>query len=106
MSESTWVEKLQKRWQLKSAAQVLVILVVFACTGLTVMFIKPVLTGWLFTSGHSTWFSILYWIMIIPVYNVFLLCYGFILGQFKFFWEFEKRFFARIFGKKKKETTN
>lgn len=101
MSYPSWIEKLQSRWQVKSAVQVIIILVVFACTGLTVMFIKPHITGWLFENGHSTWFSILYWVMIIPVYNFFLLFYGFILGYFKFFWEFEKRFFGRILGKRK-----
>jgi len=100
MAKSTWIEKLQSRWKVKSATHVIIILVVFACTGLTVMFIKPVITGWLFKSGHNAWFSVLYWIMIIPVYNIFLLFYGFILGQFNFFWEFEKRFLRRIFGKR------
>jgi len=98
-----WIEKLQSRWQLKSAAQVIIILVVFACTGFTIMFIKPVITGWLFEDGKNTLFSILYWILILPVYNIFLLFYGFIFGQFRFFWAFEKRFFSRFVRKKKKE---
>ncbi len=100
MSDFTWIDKLKSRWRVKSAAQVIIILIVFACTGFTVMFIKPVITGWLFKSGHSIWFSILYWIMIIPVYNLFLLFYGFLFGKLRFFWEFEKRFFGRIFRRK------
>lgn len=100
---SGWIEKLQSRWHVKSAFQVIIILVVFACTGFTVMFIKPVITGWLFEDGKNTLFSILYWILIFPVYNLFLLCYGFIFGQFKFFWEFEKRFFSRFVRKKSRE---
>ena len=106
MSTPTWIERLQSRWKVKSGMQVIIILVVFACTGFTVMFIKPVITEWLFKSGHSTWFSILYWILILPVYNLFLLVYGFIFGQFKFFWEFEKRFFNRIFRRGKRITNN
>jgi hypothetical protein len=47
------------------------------------------------------WASITYFILILPVYNVFLLFYGFVFGQFKFFWEFEKKFFKRIFGGRK-----
>ncbi len=46
------------------------------------------------------WFSVLYYILILPVYNVFLLIYGALFGQFKFFWEFEKRFFKRMMGRK------
>lgn len=100
MPAPSWIDKLQMRWGAKSALQVVVILIVFACTGFTVMFIKPVITDWLFQDGESTLFSILYWVMILPVYNIFLLVYGFIFGQFRFFWGFEKRFFNRLFGKR------
>lgn len=34
---------------------------------------------------------------------MFLLFYGFIFGQFRFFWEFEKKFFNRILRRGKKE---
>ena len=101
MATPRWIEKLQTRWHVQSAGQVIIILIVFACTGFTILFIKPVITGWLFSSGQSTWFSILYWVLILPVYNLFLLFYGFIFGQFHFFWEFEKRFFRRLIPKKK-----
>src|SRR5258706_14412049 len=96
MSNPGWIEKLQTRWRVNSVAKVFIILAVFACTGLTVMFIKPVITGLFFNSGHSALFSILYWILILPFYNLVLLFYGFVLGNFKFFWEYEKRFFKRI----------
>ncbi len=103
MSTPSWIQKLQHRWNVKSAGQVIVILIVFACTGFTVMFIKPLIMDLFFEKGRSGWFSVLYWVLILPVYNMFLLFYGFIFGQFKFFWEFEKRFFGRMFGKRKKE---
>ena len=101
MPSSSWIQKLQNRWQLKSGAQVFIVLIVFACTGFTVMFIKPWITTILFHEGHPVWFSILYWVLILPVYNVLLLFYGFIFGQFKFFWAFEKRFFNRMLGRRK-----
>jgi hypothetical protein len=41
--------------------------------------------------------------LILPVYNVFLLFYGFVFGQFRFFWNFEKRFFSR-FSRRKNDT--
>ncbi len=47
------------------------------------------------------WASIAYYILILPIYNVFLLVYGFLFGQLRFFWDFEKRFFNRIFRSKK-----
>lgn len=90
-----WIEKLQTRWNLQSVRQVIIVLIVFACTGFSVMFLKPVIQGWLFGEEKTTWFSILYWILILPVYNLLLLFYGFLFGQFRFFWEFEKRMFTR-----------
>ncbi len=99
-----WVGKLQKRWGV-SAFQVFIILLVFACTGFTVMFLKKPIVSF-FTEGgeKSLLFSIIYYILILPVYNLILLIYGAIFGQFKFFWEFEKRMLNRMFGRKKKTT--
>ncbi len=97
-----WIEKLKSRWNLKSTTQVIVVLIVFACTGTTVLIIKRPLFAYWFPDGEKPlWASITYFILILPVYNVFLLFYGFVFGQFKFFWEFEKRFFSRIFSKSK-----
>jgi hypothetical protein len=94
----SWMQQLQQRWKVKSASQVIVILLVFACTGFTVLAIKRPIFILAFPDGSVPgWIKILYWIMILPIYNVFLLWYGFMFGQFQFFWNFEKRFFNRIF---------
>ena len=93
-----WINRLKNRWKLESAWQVAVVLLVFACTGFTILFIKKPVLGWLAgEQGNSTLASILYYIFILPLYNIVLLGYGFIFGQFKFFWEFEKRFMERFF---------
>lgn len=99
-----WVNKLQKRWDV-SARKVFIILIVFALTGFTILFLKrPVVAFFTGEDGQQPLiFSILYYVLILPVYNIFLLIYGFLLGQFSFFWEFEKRFFRRILGKKKQK---
>ena len=94
-STPAWITKLQSRWKLNSVRQVIIVLIVFACTGFSVMFLKPVITQALFGDERSTWFTIAYWVLILPVYNALLLFYGFIFGQFKVFWEFEKRMFRR-----------
>lgn len=98
MDEPGWISKLMLRWNLRSPWQVIVILIVFACTGFTVLFIKkPLLTFLAGDSGNTAMASVIYYILILPVYNVLLLGYGFIFGHFNFFWDFEKRFFRRIF---------
>ena len=93
-----WIEKLKSRWNVKNGWQVIIILVVFACTGFTVMFLKkPILTFLAGEQGKTTLATVLYYIFILPLYNIILLAYGFIFGQFQFFWQFEKRFMERFF---------
>jgi riboflavin transporter FmnP len=102
----SWIEKLKARWNLKNGWQVLLILIVFACTGFTVLFIKkPILNFLAGSSGDSATATILYYIFILPLYNVLLLFYGFVFGQFTFFWAFEKRMFGRIFSRSGKRQT-
>jgi hypothetical protein len=97
METPTWIEKLKNRWKLNSIWQVIVILIVFACTGFTVLFIKkPLLELLAGENGRTVLASVLYYVFILPIYNVILLLYGFVFGQFNFFWEFEKRFFNRF----------
>ena len=97
-----WIDRLKSRWRLDTGRQVLVVLLVFACTGLTVVAIKRPILSYLFDGGSmSAWASVVYYILILPIYNLFLLVYGFIFGHFSFFWNFEKRLCTRIFGSKK-----
>ncbi|TRX61294.1 prolipoprotein diacylglyceryl transferase [Fulvivirga sp. M361] len=96
-----WIDKLKTKWQL-STGQVIVVLIVFACTGFTIVLIKAPVLSLFVPEGERTWlFTLLYYLFILPVYNVVLLIYGFLFGQFRFFWAFEKRMFSRMFGNKK-----
>lgn len=97
----SWLDRLQARWNLKSSFQVFIVLIVFACTGFTVLFLKrPVVSFFTADGEQNIWFSLAYYILILPIYNIILLFYGFLFGQFRFFWEFEKRMFRRMTGKK------
>ena len=95
-----WFNKLREKWNV-TAFQAVIILIVFACTGFTVLFIKgPVLSLFGPEEERTIWHSVLYYLLILPVYNVVLLAYGFLFGQFRFFWAFEKRMFRRMLGRK------
>lgn len=101
-----WIDRLQHHWKLKNSWQVIIILIVFACTGTTVLIIKRPLFAYWFPDGDKPlWATITYYVLILPVYNLFLLAYGFVFGQFGFFWEFEKRFFNRIISNFRKTRT-
>jgi len=90
---STIIDNLKKRWQVKSGLQVLLILVVFACTGYSTVIIKHLLH---ISRESPLWLRISFYVGIFPVYNILLLAYGYIFGQYSFFLNFEKRMFKRI----------
>lgn len=95
-----WMDRLSARWGV-SPGRVLLILLIFACTGFTVLFLKRPIVAYFAGEGEQpVLFTVLYYVLILPVYNLFLLIYGALFGQFKFFWAFEKRFFGRLFGRK------
>jgi hypothetical protein len=97
-----WIQRLSERWGV-GPWRVLLILVVFTCTGFTVLFLKRPIVAYFTGEGEQPLlFTVLYYVLILPVYNVFLLIYGALLGQFRFFWEFEKRFFGRLLGRQKR----
>lgn len=84
----------KERWNIKSNWQVFVILVVFAVTGSSsALLSKPVLELFGIVKGDvSNWlYYPLYLILIFPIYQVLLVSFGFIFGQFPFFWAFEKK---------------
>ena len=87
------IEKLKQRWKVKSFLDVIIILVVFALTGTTVMLLRRVLVD-NFEWAQAKWFTYSYYWLIIPFYNIVLLTYGYLFGKFSFFWEFEKRTFS------------
>lgn len=93
----SWITKLKTRWGLDSIWQVIIVLVVFACTGFTVLFIKEPLLDWIRGDAEQQWWmSVLYFVLILPVYNVLLLGFGFLFGQFNFFWKYEKKTLERL----------
>ena len=97
MPEPSWIGKLKQRWKLENTWQIIVVLLVFACTGMSVYYLKkPMLKILSQDAENAWWISVLYYLLILPVYNVLLLAYGFLFGQFNFFWAFEKRMMSKI----------
>ena len=92
-----WIDRLKTRWNLQNTWQVVIILIVFTCTGFTVAGINRPILNYFFEGAPIPWWAyVIYLIFILPIYNILLLAYGFVFGQFTFFWNFEKRFFSRI----------
>ena len=93
------MEKLKKRWGLTSNWQVFVILLVFSITGYTSLIVaKPILNliG-LDQATTNPWvYRPLRILLVFPFYQVLIVFYGWIFGQFTFFWAFEKKMLSRI----------
>ena len=101
-------EKLKTRWNIQSNFQVVVILTVFALAGTSTVYVKKVIFDLIgITSETHLLIKIpVYVVVILTVYNVLLLIIGSIFGQFKFFREFEKKFFSRFIPKRKSAEIN
>ena len=92
------IDKLKKRWGINSNWQVIIILWVFTITGSTSVYIaKPVIEFLGITKdlgGFVYWFLRI--LVIFPLYQILLISYGWLFGQFDFFWNFVKKFMLRI----------
>ncbi len=99
-------EKLKKRWEINSNLQLILILITFSITGsLSVMVRKPIFEYLSIGPETNLMIKIIMSIIIItPTYQILLLIVGSILGQFRFFWNFEKKMISRFSSKKKKNT--
>ena len=93
------MEKLKERWGIKHNWEVIVIFIVFAITGTTASKLAAPLTEFIglnreTTSGYIFWpIRIL---LIFPIYQVLLVFFGWLFGQFNFFWNMEKKMLTRL----------
>lgn len=98
------MEKLKERWGVTSNVQIIIIFIVFAITGSSSVFVaKPFLSLLGIAKDNFSdawWGSFLYWtlriLLIFPFYQILLVIYGWLFGQFKFFWDFEKKMLNRL----------
>ncbi len=92
------LNKLKKRWELETTWDVIVVLFVFSITGSSVVFVrKPVFVLMGIDSDTSWVIKVLMWIVVVfPTYQLLFLFYGFIFGQWKFAWKFEKKMLRRF----------
>ena len=90
--------KLIKIFKVKNLNQLIVIFIVFGITGsLSVVLGKYVLIN---IFGESFLNNDYYWllrlILIFPIYQVLLIIVGALFGQFRYFWEIEKKILIKM----------
>lgn len=80
----------------------LAILASFSLAGPTIFWVGRPLLFSLLPARSPTWLRVAAYVVVMPpLYQFFLLVYGALLGQFRFFWEREKklgRFLLRVLG--------
>jgi hypothetical protein len=92
-------KKLEKKWVLMYKWEMIRVFMVFAITGSSSLFVgRPIIKLIGITKENLN--PLLYWILFIIIglifYQILLVSYGWLFGQFKFFWEFEKKMLRRF----------
>jgi hypothetical protein len=93
------MEKLKKRWEISSNWALLAIFIVFAINGSFAAWVAKPVTSLIGLSQETTngW---IYWplriLIVFPIYQLTLPLVGWLFGQFKFFWNFEKKMLSRM----------
>ena len=89
---------LKKRWGIETNFQLTIIFIVFAITGSASAWLSKPFCFWLgiTKSDLGYWFTPVRLLLIFPIYQVLLVSIGFVFGQFKFFWAFEKKMLKRM----------
>lgn len=92
------IQRLKKRWRVESTFQAIIILIVFSLTGMATLQVRKAIWPYLGLEPEtSLWIKVpLYILIIFPTYQVLQLIIAALFGQFRFFWEFEKKMFRRI----------
>ena len=90
---------LEKRWILNYKWEMIRVFIVFAVTGSSSLYVgKPIIRLLGITKENLN--PILYWILFIIIglifYQILLVTFGWLFGQFNFFWEFEKKMLRRF----------
>lgn len=87
------MKRLKDKWKIDDNWQLTVIFIVFAITGSTAAKIAGPITETFGISKDLAWY--IYWpiriLMVFPIYQVLLVFFGWLFGEYTFFWTFEKK---------------
>ena len=90
------IKKLKEKWGITSNFQLFIICVVFAITGSVSAIISGPVIDYLFEGLNINKYLkfILQLVIIMPIFQVLLLFFGFIFFQYNFFLQFVKKFLS------------
>ena len=94
------IEFFKKRWELNNKTQVYLILAIFCINGPLIVFIKKKFINPMLGIEPETamWIKVVvFFVVLIPIYNLTLFLIGSIFGQQEFFVKFIKKSFLKPF---------
>jgi hypothetical protein len=99
MYKTNYFLRLKVKWGIESNLQLVLIFIVFGLTGsASSKLAGPVMD--FFSMSKENVHPFLYWPLriglIFPLYQLLLVFFGFLFGQFRFFWNFEKKMLRRL----------
>lgn len=99
-------QKFKEKWKIKSNFQLFVILFVFSITGSAALVVRKFAFQILGIQPDTTLFIKipLYIIILFPSYHILLFVIGTLLGQYQFFYAFQKKSLAFFKLKNRKES--
>jgi|CXWL01.1.fsa_nt_gi hypothetical protein len=100
MNEPHWVTKLKNKWNITTTRDFILIMLVFSLAGMAIGFERKIVFHLFGIDQDPMWVKVLVYVpLIVPIYQLNLLIFGFLLGQFEFFLEKEKRLVKFLFNK-------
>ena len=92
------IERLMSLFRVRDKTQLFVVFLVFSITGTLSMFLGKYVLSYLF--GAEFEFSRFYWLwrllLIFPLYQILLILVGSLFGEFRYFWNIEKKILKKM----------
>jgi hypothetical protein len=93
------MEKIRSFFKVESNYQLFIINLVFAITGTSSLFVADYILDMLLVTQEN-YDNSFYWItriiLILPIYQILLIIFGMLFGEFSYFWRMEKKTLNKI----------
>ena len=93
------MEKIRSFFKVESNYQLFVVNLVFAITGTSSLFVADYILDMLLITQEN-YDNFFYWItriiLILPIYQILLIMFGILFGEFSYFWKMEKKTLNKI----------
>ena len=92
MNKPKFIQRMKTKYNVETTFELCAILAVFSLAGMAIILVRKPIFHWLGITGTTPFIlKFLAWLAVVfPTYQINLLIFGFLFGQFHFFWEREK----------------